>query len=195
MTEKSPSRRTDKKHGLPYKQVGVDSLQKDLNKWLKTEGPKIDAFVDLLTTQASLLREGKINERVFFERLTASKEPIKFMFKSLEKESERIEWIDVERTAKGEIKVGTRQVGAWPQLTATIGLSKDGHLETKTGDIDARYVDPDGIVKPHIVKEDNIRTDVIDVSNLGGTPKEAAGNELIVMLKNVVPFESKHKAK
>lgn len=165
------------------------NLQRSFDAWMKTEGPKIDAFHSLLTTQARLLREGKIDERVFFERVTESKEPVSFMFRYVDEESGMSDMLDVDRTNEGKLKITTRQVAAWPQLTVTLGLSKDGRLAAEN--VDAEYTDPDTIVKPHKVEGDTIFTDVIDVGNIGGTSKQAAGKELIRLLTHVVPFEDR----
>ena len=144
------------------------------------------AFQDLLTAQAESLREGKIDEGAFFEALTEDRKPVRIFARSSDPETGDQEFLEVERTEDGKLRVKTQQVAAWPQITTTVGLSKEGKLQVE--DVDARYVEPEAIVRPHVVKGDFIQTDVIDLNNINGTSKQDVGKQLMRDLLNVIPF-------
>ncbi|MDP2638107.1 MAG: hypothetical protein Q8P26_03540 [Candidatus Levybacteria bacterium] len=172
-------------------EVTANSFQAMFDKFAQTELPKLNAFREQLTTQAKLLREGQISERKFFETLTANREPLRLIsVRTQEGEGEEMDegTIGVERTANGKLKVRSQQVAAWPQITVTVGLSKDGLLYPEH--VDARYVEQDSyIMKPHAVKGDMIYTDVIGAL----TPKQEAGEALINDLKHVIPHPDDSK--
>lgn len=171
------------KEDNPQSPITPQDLPSRLAAWYATEAPKIEAFERLLIQRAEQLRMGTIDEGMFLQVLIESNEPVKVWTKSRDAETGDKDFMEVERTKEGRIRLRSQQVAAWPQITVTVGLSNDGHLIAE--DVQAEYVEENALVLPHVVKGDLIRTDVFSNPPV---QKQEAGKALIVLLKNVVPL-------
>ncbi|MBI3290079.1 hypothetical protein HYZ78_01655 [Candidatus Microgenomates bacterium] len=170
----------------------TELLQASIDHFEANELPILNAFEQLLIEQARLLRDGTISEREFFETLTTG-EPLTLILVRSRNEDGYEEQIEVERTTESKIRVRTHEAGSFPDVTTTIGLSESGELQVE--DIHAEYLDPEGLVEPHVVEGDRIYSDIISPNSEGkmeqqSTPKQEAGEWHIELLKDVVAWEN-----